>query len=114
MSTYQLDKFLAHVEGSDDEVRRYVADPPTYIRSWVQRAASSRLPEPDSGPLTDEEREALATIDHAELYRLGAHPYLLWHFVEAVRVWAGDVSWPDMVERYRTDIAPHGVPWYGT
>ena len=114
MSRYSLDKFLAHVEGSDDEVHRYVRDPASYVRSWTERADSSRLPTPDSGPLTDEERSALATIDHGELYRLGAHPYLLWHFIEAVRVWAGDMTWPDMVERYRVDIGRHGVPWYGT
>jgi len=114
MSRYSLDKFLAHVEGSDDEVRRYVADPSGYVRAWMDRADTSRLPTPDSGPLTDEERDALVAIDHAELYRLGAHPYLLWHFVEAVRVWAGNIAWPEMVDRYRRDIGEHGVPWYGT
>ena len=110
MSRYQINKFVTYVEGSDAAVREYVADPATYVAAWEERAASTRLPTPDSGSFTGEERDALAARDHAELYRLGAHPYMLWHFVEAIRVWTGEATWPEMTERYRDDIAPHGVP----
>ncbi len=60
------------------------------------------------------ERAALIGRDHAELYRLGAHPYVLWHFVEAIRVWTGETTWPEMKERYREDIAPHGTADFST
>lgn len=72
------------------------------------------MPVPDGGVLNAGEREALATGDYAELYRLGAHPYVLWHFVEAVFVWEGDVSWAEMTERYRAAITPHGSPDFST
>lgn len=110
MSRYQIDKFITHVEGSDDAVRAYAADPEAFVAAWEHRAASSRLPTPDSGTFTDDERAALVTRDHAALYGMGAHPYMLWHFVEAVRVWTGEVSWPEMTQRYRHDVAPLGVP----
>lgn len=114
MSRFQIDKFIGFVEGSDQAVLDYVADPAGFVNAWEGRAARSRLPTPDSGTFTDEERAALIGIDHAELYRLGAHPYVLWHFVEAVRVWAGDATWPEMTERFRTDIEPHGTPDFST
>ncbi|MDH3248132.1 MAG: hypothetical protein OEQ47_04190 [Acidimicrobiia bacterium] len=110
MSRFQIDKFISYVEGSDQAVRDYVADPEGFVAAWEERAASSRLPHPDSGTLSAEERTALVNRDHAELYRLGAHQYVLWHFVEAIRVWTGEVTWPEMKEQFRKDIAPHGTP----
>ena len=85
MSRYQLNKFITWVEGLDAEVEAYSSDPAAYVDAWE-------------------------SVDHGELYRLGAHPYMLWHFVEAVRVWAGDATWPEMKERYRADVIPHGYP----
>ena len=114
MSRFQIDKFISYVEGSDEAVRRYVADPEGYVAAWEDRARHARLPTPDSGTFTDEERAALANGDHAELYRLGAHPYVLWHFTEAIRVWTGQTSWPEMKERFREDVLPYGTPWFGT
>jgi hypothetical protein len=114
MSRFQIDKFISHVEGSDRAVLDYVADPEGYVGAWEQRAKASRLPTPDSGTFTDEERVALIGMDHAGLYWMGAHPYVLWHFVEAIRVWAGDVTWPEMKERFREDIAPHGTVDFST
>lgn len=114
MSTFEIDKFALYVEASDEQVRSYAADPEAYVARWEQRGLASRVPVADGGALTMEERRALATGDYAELYRLGAHPYVLWHFVEAVFVWAGDVSWPEMTERYRTAITPHGRPDFST
>ena len=110
MSTYDINKFITYVEGSDAAVRAYTADPVTYVAAWENPAQASRLPTPDSGRFTDDERAALVTRDHAALYAMGAHPYMLWHFVEAVRVWTGEVTWPEMTERYRNDVRPHGVP----
>lgn len=114
MSCFEIDKFIAYVEGSDDAVREYVADPARYVASWEERAETSRLPTADSCAFTPEERVAVERRDHAELYRMGAHPYVLWHFVEAVRVWTGEVTWLEMTAQYRTDVAPHGVPGFST
>lgn len=114
MSRFEIDKFISFVEGSDQAVLDYVADPAGYVTAWEQRAAVSRLPTPVSGRFTDEERAALVAMDHAELYRLGAHQYVLWHFVEAIRVWTGETTWPEMKERFRGDIAAHGSPDFST
>lgn len=114
MSRYEIDKFISFVEGSDEAVRRYVADPAAYVAAWEERGRSSRLPTADSGTFTVEERVALITRNHGELYRLGAHPYVLWHFVEAIRVWTGETTWPEMKERFRDDIRPHASPDFAT
>lgn len=114
MSRFQVDKFITAVEASDDAVRAYTADPREFVDAWEARAGVSRLPTPDSGTFTHEERAALVACDHASLYRLGAHPYVLWHFVEAVRVWAGEATWPEMTARYRDDVAGLGTPDFTT
>lgn len=114
MSRFQIDKFISYVEGSDQAVSDYAADPEGYVTAWEHRATRQRLPTPDSGTFTDSERAALVGRDHAELYRLGAHPYVLWHFVEAIRVWTGETSWPEMTERFREDIRPHGTSDFST
>lgn len=114
MSRFQVDKFISYVEGSDQAVLDYVADPQRYVAEWERQAMDSRLPTPNSGSFTDSERAALIGRDHAELYRLGAHPYVLWHFVEAIRVWTGETTWREMKERFRKDIAPHGSPDFTT
>lgn len=114
MSRFQIDKFIGYVEGSDRAVREYVADPEGYVAAWEHRASLTRLPTSDSGTFTEQERAALVTMDHAELYRLGAHPYVLWHFVEAIRVWAGDATWTEMKELFRENIEPHGTPDFST
>lgn len=114
MSRFQIDKFIAYVESSDEAVRSYVDDPAGFVAAWEERARRSRLPTADSGRFTDAERAAIVDRDHAELYRMGAHPYVLWHFVEAVRVWTGEATWPEMTARYRDDVRSHGVPDHAT
>lgn len=111
---YAIDKFITYVEGSDQAVREYAADPEGYVAEWEERASLSRLPTPDSGRFTDDERVALASRDHVELYKMGAHQYMLWHFVEAIRVWTGEVSWLEMKEQYRTDIQQFGFVDFST
>jgi hypothetical protein len=106
MSRYMLNKFLRTVEMSDADVRAYVADPVAYVAGWLQGAAAPHR-SADDRVLTPQERRALETKDYAELYRLGTHPYLLWHFTEAVHP---DVPWPELVERYRAAVAPLGHP----
>lgn len=114
MSRYGIDKLMRHVEGSDAEVRAFAADPAAYVEAWVRRGESSRLPPPDGGELTAEARRAFTHRDPGALYRLGAHPYLLWHFMEAVWVWTGEKTWPALNEEYRSAVSPAGYPDFGT
>ena len=114
MSRYQINKFISYVEGSDDEVRLYVADPATYVDRWQARASALRLPTANSGTLTAEERSAFLAKDYAALYRLGAHPYVLWHFAESVWVWAGELSWAELNRRYGTAASEVGYPDFST
>jgi hypothetical protein len=114
VSRFEIDKFMSFVEGSDHAVLEYVADPESFVAAWEERADASRLPRPDAGTFTDRERSAFVSRDHAELYRLGAHPYLLWHFVEAIRIWTKETTWPEMKERFRDDIAGIDHPGFAT
>jgi len=114
VSRYEIDKLMRHIEESDGAVQAYAADPAAYVAEWERRAAEARTPPPDGGVLTDEERAAFVSKDPIELYRLGAHPYLLWHFAEAVFVWAGDTKWPDANRLFRDGVAQHGYPDFGT
>lgn len=114
MSRFTVNKFMSFVEGSDQAVLDYVEDPTSYVQHWEGRAREHRLPLPDSAMFTDGERSALERRDHREIYRLGGHPYLLWHFVEAIRVWTGETTWPDMKEQFRSDIAGIETPDHTT
>lgn len=114
MSKYDIDKFITYVEGSDDQVHEFVADPAAYVAAWLELGRSSRVPVPNGGHLAASEQQALVSIDYAELYRVGAHPYVLWHFTEAVLVWAGDLTWPELKELFREAITDYGRPDFAT
>ncbi|GAA1959788.1 hypothetical protein [Agromyces allii] len=113
MSRYMVDKFMRFVELSDERVAEYAADPAAYVERWLGEAGG-----PDGATddrvLTDAERAAFAARDVEALYVLGAHPYLLWHFTEAVHAheFTPQSGWRELVERYRAAVAPHGVVDY--
>lgn len=107
MSRLMINKFMRAVEMSDAAVEAYVADPRAFVDHWLATSAPPSEPSDDRA-LTDEEEAAVLTRDYGELYRLGAHPYLLWHFAEAI--WGNEVPWPELNERYRAAVAPHGYP----
>ena len=113
MSRCMIDKFMRFVELSDAEVAAYVADPPRYVERWLGGGATP-VRASDDRVLTDEERAAFGARDFEALYVLGAHPYLLWHFTEAVYAheFAPGSGWRELVERYRAAVAPHGVVDY--
>ncbi|MEV4892506.1 hypothetical protein AB0K48_24315 [Nonomuraea sp. NPDC055795] len=96
MSRYGVNAFMREVNMSPDCLAAYIGDPVAYAREWA------------GGPLTGEERAALARRDYGELYGMGAHPYLLWSFTEAV--WVPEISRPELVERFRRAAAAHGYP----
>ena len=113
MTRYMIDKFMRSVELSDAEVAEYVADPAAYVERWLADAATPARAS-DDRELSDEERAAFAVRDFEALYALGAHPYLLWHFTEAVHAheFTPESGWRELVERYRAAVAPYGVVDY--
>lgn len=113
MSKYMIDKFMRSVEMSDAAVSEYVADPAAFVEAWLAEPSGPDAPTDDRA-LTTDERDAFAEVDHEALYALGAHPYLLWHFIEAVRTheFGDGFGWRDLVERYRADVTPHGAVDY--
>lgn len=102
-----MNKFIRTVEMSDAAVAAYKADPVAYVASWLDQAAPPDRVS-DDRVLTAAERKAFEDIDYETLYALGAHPYLLWHWVEAVFVPA--VSWPEMNREYKEKVSRHGYP----
>ena len=113
MSKYMIDKFIRAVEMSDAAVAAYVADPADVVDAWLAGAGGPTGPT-DDRELTAAERDAFAARDYAALYALGAHPYLLWHFTEAVyeHEYTPDSGWRELVERYRSAVAPQGIVDY--
>ncbi|MFC0682880.1 hypothetical protein ACFFGH_34035 [Lysobacter korlensis] len=113
MSKYMIDKFMRAVELSDAALAAYVENPERFIEGWLEGSSGPETAA-DDRVLTAEERAAFAARDYSELYRLGAHPYLLWHFIEAAYTdeFTADFGWRQLVERYRAAVAPHGFVDY--
>lgn len=109
MSKYVMNKFMRAVEMSDAEVAAYVGDPAAYVDRWVGSAAPTAR-WGDDRSLSAAEQAAFAQRDYEALYALGAHPYLLWHFTEAVYI--HETTWPELVERYRQAVSQHAAPDY--
>jgi len=114
MSRFDVNKFITFVEAADEQVHQFSADPATYVARWVEKGEASRIPIADGGPLSDSERTALAEVDYVELYQMGAHPYVLWHFAEAVLVWAGELTWPELSGQFRSAVTEFGNPDFST
>ena len=94
MSRYYVDKVMRDVVHDEAAQVAFLADSAAYVRD---------------GDLTEAERAALANCDHAALYAMGAHPFLLWAFVRAGRADGG----PN-VQEYTAALAPLGTPDFGT
>ena len=103
MSKYLVDKFMRLVNANEEAERAYVRDPRGFVAAWEAREGKQLLPD---------EREALATRDYGRLYALGAHPFLLWSFTEAV--WVPEVPRDELVERYRQMARATGYPDFVT
>ncbi|NUR92984.1 MAG: hypothetical protein HOY71_53685 [Nonomuraea sp.] len=87
MSLYGVNAFMREVNMSAEAHRAYCADFPGYAAAW------------EGAPLTRGERAALAARDYGALYAMGAHPYLLWSFTEAV--WVPEITRQELVSRFR-------------
>lgn len=100
MSRYAVNAFMRLVNMDPVALAAYVGEPAAFVASWL-----AELGRP---PLSVEERQALDRRDYAALYRLGAHPYLLWSFTEAV--WVPEVSRADLIADYKAAAAEVGYP----
>lgn len=109
MSLYMMNKFIRAVEMSTTSVNAYVADPAGFIDRWLAGGAGADAVA-DDRVLTSAERAAFENRDYGALYGLGANPYLLWHFTEAVyeHEYTEGFGWRELVEKYRAAIIPHG------
>jgi len=103
MSKYLMNKLIHYVNMNEAAEHDYKAAPRAFVESWEK---TQKL------KLTFEEREALATKNYGKLYALGAHPFTLWSFTEAV--WAAEVPREELVQDYKEKTAKAGYPNFKT
>ena len=103
MSKYLMNKLIHLVNMNEAAEKEYKARPREFIERW-ENTQSLRL-EP-------EEREALATKDYGKLYALGAHPFTLWSFTEAV--WVHERPREELVADYKAKATKAGYPSFKT
>lgn len=103
MSKYLMNKLIHLVNMNEAAEKEYKAQPREFVERW-ENTQSLRL-EP-------EEREALATKDYGKLYALGAHPFTLWSFTEAV--WVHERPREELVADYKAKAAKAGYPSFKT
>lgn len=103
MSKYSMNKLIHLVNMNEAAEKEYVANPRAFVETWEK---SQKL------KLQPEEREALATKDYGKLYALGAHPFMLWSFTEAV--WVHEIPREQLVADYKAKAAKAGYPNFKT
>jgi hypothetical protein len=103
MSKYLMNKLIHLVNMDEQAEEKYTASPRDFVEKWEK---TQRL------KLEPEEREALATKDYGKLYALGAHPFTLWSFTEAV--WIHEKGREELVADYKAKAAKAGYPDFKT
>ena len=103
MSKYLMNKLIHLVNMNREAEEEYKARSREFVDKW-ERTQTLKL-EP-------EEREALATKDYGKLYALGAHPFTLWSFTEAV--WVHEKPRDELVADYKAKAAKAGYPDFKT
>ncbi|MGE5818454.1 MAG: hypothetical protein ACM37Z_10555 [Deltaproteobacteria bacterium] len=103
MSKYAMNKLIHHVNMNVAAEQEYKTKPREFVRKWEEEQKLK---------FTAEEREALATKDYGKLYALGAHPFTLWSFTEAV--WTHEVPREELVKDYKEKAAKAGYPDFKT
>ena len=103
MSKYLMNKFIHHVNMSETAEKKYKSNPPGYVTEWEK---GEKL------KLSAEERDALGNRDYGKLYALGAHPFTLWSFTEAV--WAHEIPREELIKNYKEKAAKAGYPDFKT
>ena len=115
MGRYEIDKLMRRINMNRDAHARFIADPAAFVEEWEELAAAGPAdpdPHPLGGRLTDEERSAFIARDPLALYQLGAHPFLLWSWTEAV--WIHERPREDLVRWYKAEVASLGYPDFAT
>jgi hypothetical protein len=106
-----INKLLWEVEGSDESLRAFIDDSAGFIDRWERTVPLP--PCPSGGTLTAEERTAFEAWDYSTMYRMGAHPFLLWQFARAV--WVPErMESHEFVVAFRVEVAEHGHPDFAT
>jgi hypothetical protein len=103
LSRYLVDKFMRSVNMNRRAEEEYKKDPAGFVAEWEKGQGLK---------FAAEEKEALAARDYAKLYALGAHPFLLWSFTEAV--WTPEVPRDRLVKDYKEKTAAVGYPSFKT
>ena len=103
MSKYLINKLIHLVNMNEEAEKEYKARPREFVERWEKTQTVK---------LEREEREALATKDYGKLYALGAHPFTLWSFTEAV--WAHERPREELVADYKAKAAKAGYPNFKT
>ena len=99
MSKSLMNKLIHHVNMDEAADNEYKSNPRQFVEKWE---ATQKL------KFTPEEREALATKDYGKLYALGAHPFTLWSFTEAV--WVHEKPRDELIQDYKEKAAKAGYP----
>ena len=95
---------LIHLVNMDEEAEKaYKTNPREFVQKWEKTQKLN---------LETEEREALATKDYGRLYALGAHPFMLWSFTEAV--WIHEKPREELDKDYKEKAAKAGYPDFKT
>jgi Aromatic-ring-opening dioxygenase LigAB, LigA subunit len=103
MSKYLMNKIIHHINMTEAAEKEYSSHPRAFVEKWEE---GQRL------KFTAEEREALAAKDYGKLYALGAHPFTLWSFTEAV--WVHEKPREELVKDYKEKAAKAGYPDFKT
>ena len=103
MSKYVMNKFIHQVNMNGEFEKEYKTSPAAFVEKWEKGQPLK---------LSDEERAALAARDYGKLYALGAHPFTLWSFTEAI--WAHEVPREELIKDYKEKAAKTGYPDFKT
>jgi hypothetical protein len=103
MSKYLMNKLIHLVNMNEEAEKEYKARPREFVERWEKTQTLK---------LELEEREALATKDYGKLYALGAHPFTLWSFTEAV--WVHERPREELVADYKAKAGKIGYPDFKT
>ncbi|HET8564807.1 MAG TPA: hypothetical protein VFM35_13110 [Candidatus Binatia bacterium] len=103
MSKYVMNKLIHYINMNEAAEKEYANDPREFVEKWEK---TQKL------KLTPEEKKALCTKDYGKLYALGAHPFTLWSFTEAV--WSHEIPREELVKDYKEKAAKAGYPDFKT
>src|SRR5215475_3370294 len=103
MSKYLMNKLIHLVNMNEEAEKEYKVRPREFVEKWEK---SQQL------KLDPAERDALANKDYGKLYALGAHPFTLWSFTEAV--WVHEKPREDLIADYKAKATKAGYPTFKT